>query len=224
MGHTFIQCSERKCSICKVQGHYAVDSPLSWWRRAETAADNDDDEENLSLATAVLHRTMRPPASDPSADVPDRASPPPSSSSSSLAASSVSLLSPDAPVDVSESATAFPVTSVPASDASMDSSVPQSVDSALAPPDDCSDCAVAAAASDVSVAAAASSVAPVAALPRKQMLLLLLLLCCFPLLLLLRRFLFLRLLHALNRRPLTLCLGIEALRPSRLMIFYFFKS
>ena len=196
VGHTYVQCSEEvKCSICKEEGHYAVDCPLSWWRRLETGADNadddenrllatavpqptvrppasepaaddDDDDENRPLATAVPQPTMRPPASDPPADVPDpdRASPPPScSSSSSPAASSVSPPSPDDLIDLSESATVFPVSSFPASDASMTSSVPQPVDSALAPIDDLSDSALAAAASDVSVVAAATAVVPVAA-------------------------------------------------------------
>ena len=197
VSHTYVQCSEKvKCSICKEEGHYAVDCPLSWWRRLETEPDNadddenrplatavpqptvrppasepaadndDDDDENRPLATAVPQPTMRPPASDPPADVPDPdrgLPPPPSSPSSSPAASSVSPPSPDDLIDLSKSATVFPVSSFPASDASMTSSVPQPVDSALAPVDDLSDSALAAAASDVSVVAAATAVVPVAA-------------------------------------------------------------
>ena len=224
LGHTFRDCPEViKCSICKEDSHYAVDCRLSWWRQIETAADN---EENLLFATAVLQPTLRPPAGDLPFDVSDRASP----SSSLPTASSVPPSSPDAPIDVSESATAVPVSSgisassssaakpVPVSDASMDSSVPasavpvpQSVDSALAPPDDFSDSALAAAASNVSVAALADQVLSPSAsdcahdglfhhLPRKQRLQLLLHLYCFPLLLLLPHRLFLCLLPTLNRR------------------------
>ena len=113
LGHAFRDCPEViKCSICKEDSHYAVDCCLSWWRRIETAADNEDNEENLSLASAVLQPTLRLPAGDLPIDVSDRATPLSSSSSSSLpTASSVPPSSPDAPIDVSESATAVPVSS-----------------------------------------------------------------------------------------------------------------
>ena len=89
--------------------------------------------------------------------------------------------------------------------------VPQSVDSALAPPDDFSDSALAATASDLSVASLADQVLSASAsdcaldglfrhLPRRQRLQLLLHLYCFPLLLLLPHLLFLCLLPPLNRR------------------------
>ena len=44
LGHTFSDCKEEiKCSICKEDGHYAIDCKLSWWRRPEKVDTGDND-------------------------------------------------------------------------------------------------------------------------------------------------------------------------------------
>ena len=66
LGHTFSDCTEDiKCSICKEDGHYAIDCRMSWWRRP-ALADID------VPAPPVSH------PSHPSTDVPPAGSPPPS--------------------------------------------------------------------------------------------------------------------------------------------------
>ena len=66
LGHTFSDCTEDiKCSICKEDGHYAIDCRMSWWRRP-ALADID------VPASPVSH------PSHPSTDVPPAGSPPPS--------------------------------------------------------------------------------------------------------------------------------------------------
>ena len=45
LGHQFRDCPEvTKCSICREDGHFAVDCRLSWWCRPPAAADDDDDD------------------------------------------------------------------------------------------------------------------------------------------------------------------------------------
>ena len=66
LGHTFSDCTEdTKCSICKEDGHYAIDCRMSWWCRP-ALADID------VPATPVSH------PSHLSTDVPPAGSPPPS--------------------------------------------------------------------------------------------------------------------------------------------------
>ena len=114
LGHTYRDCTEpNKCSICKEDGHYAVDCPLSWWRRPtshrdEPAQDHPDAAPTASddANNAADHHTT-PPAGDTShlpvptplvpepgftshSDLsPSESSPPTSSSASSLLASAL---------------------------------------------------------------------------------------------------------------------------------------
>ena len=63
VGHIYRDCSEAfKCSICKEDGHYAVDCHLSWWHRPTAVVGGDDDGDDGHL----------PPgdSSTPSSDVP----------------------------------------------------------------------------------------------------------------------------------------------------------
>ena len=58
LGHTYRDCTEStKCSICKEDGHYAVDCPLSWWRRPTSHRDEpaQDQTDVAPLASADVN-------------------------------------------------------------------------------------------------------------------------------------------------------------------------
>ena len=69
LGHTYWDCTKpNKCSICKEDGHYAVDCPLSWWRPPtshcnEPAPDQTDAAPAASedVNIAADHHATSPP-------------------------------------------------------------------------------------------------------------------------------------------------------------------
>ena len=80
LGHIFRDCGEpTKCSICKEDGHFAVDCPLSWWRRP-TSHHADDPEDPAPAPTdadvnAVVDEHDGPSPVSASGPVPDPSPP-----------------------------------------------------------------------------------------------------------------------------------------------------
>ena len=77
LGHTFSDCTEDiKCSICKEDGHYAIDCRMSWWRSPALA---DIDVPAIPVSHPSHPSTDVPPAvSPPTSDVHERPPPVPS--------------------------------------------------------------------------------------------------------------------------------------------------
>ena len=72
LGHTFSDCKEEiKCSICKEDGHYAIDCKLSWWRRPEKVDTGDNDAAPAPLPESRPSQSLpQPPPDEPSSDGP----------------------------------------------------------------------------------------------------------------------------------------------------------
>ena len=72
LGHTFSDCKEEiKCSICKEDGHYAIDCKLSWWRRPEKVDTGDNDAAPAPLLESRPSQSPpQPPPDEPSSDGP----------------------------------------------------------------------------------------------------------------------------------------------------------
>ena len=118
LGHTYRDCTgPTKCRICKENGHYAVDCPLSWWRRPashrdEPAQDHTDatpeapDDVNPALdipATSPAGNTSQFPVPTPTVPEPGVASTPESPPSESSPITSFSASSPLVSASLDES-------------------------------------------------------------------------------------------------------------------------
>ena len=72
LGHTFSDCKEEiKCSVCKEDGHYAIDFKLYWWRRPEKVDTGDNDVASAPLPESRPSRSLpQPPSGEPCSDGP----------------------------------------------------------------------------------------------------------------------------------------------------------
>ena len=62
LGHTLRDCpAPVKCSVCKDEGHYAIDCHMSWWRRPTTATADDEDVNNADHQPSTLPPDDHPP-------------------------------------------------------------------------------------------------------------------------------------------------------------------
>ena len=74
LGHAFSDCKEdkkSKCSVCKEDGHYAIDCKSSWWRRPEKVDTGDNDAAPAPLPEFRPSLSLpQPPSDESSSDGP----------------------------------------------------------------------------------------------------------------------------------------------------------